>query len=118
MLVQPRPDDEKTIMGLFSLVPDLRNVKYLNETMEAYKQDGYYLYFFQDEPHDPITGLLGYELYEEKVVLVRHVVVTPGSPKKATQAQMLSDLQERYPDRTLVGTFDTQTAIDKWRKHY
>lgn len=118
MLIQPRADDEKTIMGLFSLVTDLKDVKHLNAAMKAYEKENYFLYFFQDEPHDPITGLLGYELYEKQVVLVRRVIVTPGSPKKATQAQMLTDLQERYPEKTLVGTFETQTAIDKWRKHY
>ncbi|MBS9334642.1 riboflavin biosynthesis protein RibT [Fructobacillus sp. M1-13] len=118
MLIQPRTDDQKTIMGLFSLVPDLRDVNHLNEVMATYEQEGYELFFFQDEPHDPITGLLGYEFYKEKVILVRRVIVTPGSPKKATQSQMLTDLQEQYPEKTLMGTFETQTAIDKWRKHY
>ncbi|MBS9338096.1 riboflavin biosynthesis protein RibT [Fructobacillus sp. M2-14] len=118
MLVQPRPDDEKTIMGLFSLVPELKDFNHLNQVMSDYEKEGHFLYFFQDEVQDPITGLLGYETYKENILLVRRIIVTPGSPKKATQSQMLTDLQEQNPEKTLMGTLETQTAIDKWRKHY
>ncbi|GAP02591.1 riboflavin biosynthesis acetyltransferase RibT [Fructobacillus pseudoficulneus] len=118
MLIPTRPDDEKIVMGLFSLVPELKDLSHLKQVLDLYEQPNFQLFFWQPDQLDSINGLLGFERYRDKVLIVRHLILTPGAPKKATHAQMLTDLQEFYPNMTIMGTLETQTYIDKWRKHY
>ncbi|MCK8627947.1 riboflavin biosynthesis protein RibT [Fructobacillus cardui] len=118
MLISTRPDDEKTVMGLFSLLPEYKNLDHMKLVLNLYQQPKMELFFWQPDQQDSINGLLGFERYKDNVLVVRHLILTPGAPKKATHAQMLTDLQELNPDYTMMGTLSTQTYIDKWRKHY
>ncbi|GAP00249.1 hypothetical protein [Fructobacillus ficulneus] len=118
MLIPTRSDDEKTVMGLFSLVPELKDLAHLNLVLSLYNRESFHLLFWQPAGQDDVKGLIGYQDYNDEVIVVRHLIVTPGAPKKATNAQILTELQERFPEKVVMGSLDTQTNIDKWRKHY
>ncbi|MDF7637662.1 riboflavin biosynthesis protein RibT [Leuconostocaceae bacterium ESL0958] len=118
MLVPTRPDDEKTVMGLFSLTPEFKKVERLKEALAFYQQKGFSLFFWQQGETDSVLGLIGCEQYARDLIVVRQLILTPGSQKRANYHQMLTDLQNYYPAATLMGTLSNKALINQWRKQH
>ncbi|CAK8054021.1 riboflavin biosynthesis protein RibT [Eupransor demetentiae] len=115
MLIVARQDDEKTVMGILSLLPGLKEISHLKTELDLYQGDDRHLYVWQETPQSQIQGVLGVQVINPNLVLVRHIILTPGARTRKHYYQMLSDYQEMAPQVFLMGGLDTQKLISQWR---
>ncbi|EEJ42721.1 MAG: riboflavin biosynthesis protein RibT [Leuconostoc mesenteroides] len=117
MLTQSRQSDEKTIMGILSLLPGLREISHLNAEIAWYHDnEARSLYVWQKESQGQVLGVLGVEIYNNNIAIIRHVALTPESRSVRNYFDMISDYQEQHSEPFLMGTLDNQKLINKWRK--
>ncbi|MGO0154178.1 riboflavin biosynthesis protein RibT [Leuconostoc koreense] len=117
MLTQSRQSDEKTVMGILSLLPGLREISHLNAEIAWYHDNkARSLYIWQKESQGQVLGVLGVEDYSNNIAIIRHVALTPESRSVRNYFDMLSDYQEQHLEAFLMGTLDNQKLINKWRK--
>ncbi|GMA70674.1 hypothetical protein GCM10025879_19200 [Leuconostoc litchii] len=117
MLTISRQSNEKTVMGILSLLPGLREIAHLNAEIAWYHDnEARSLYVWQKESQGQILGMLGVEVYNAEITIIRHVALTPESRSARNYFAMLSDYQEQHPESFLMGTLDNQKLINKWRK--
>lgn len=117
MLIQSRQSDEKTIMGILSLLPGLREISHLNAEIAWYHDnEARSLYVWQKESQGQVLGVLGVEIYNNNIAIIRHVALTPESRSVRNYFDMISDYQAQHPETFLMGTLDNQKLINKWRK--
>jgi len=115
MLAQARNDNQKTVMGILSLLPGLRELSHLNAETAWYNgNDARCLYVWQDGAQ--LQGVLGVEFLSEDIVLIRHVALTPESRTATNYFAMLSEFQNQNQTAFIMGTLDNQKLINKWRK--
>ena len=117
MIILARQQNEKTVMGILSLLPGLREIPHLKaEIAWYYNSDTRELYIWQAESQGQVQGVLGVEIYDDEITIIRHVAVSPESRSVKNYFAMLSDYQSQHPDVFLMGTLDNQKLINKWRK--
>ncbi|MCF6515011.1 hypothetical protein GSH19_02380 [Lactobacillus sp. S2-2] len=116
MLFKYRSDYEKIAMGLFSLLKDSEDAKYLNQEMKWYESsDNRKIYLWKDK-YDNWSCLVGIEEQDELVV-IRRVIFTPDSENDNSLFEMMDELKDLYPRQKIIGTFDTTRLIEKWKKN-
>ena len=75
MLTQSRQSDEKTIMGILSLLPGLREISHLNAEIAWYHDnEARSLYVWQKESQGQVLGVLGVEIYNNNIAIIRHEI--------------------------------------------
>lgn len=115
MLTQARNDNEKTVMGILSLLPGLRELQHLNTEIAWYNdRDTRRLYIWRGE--EQAQGVLGVEFLKKDIVLIRHLALTPEARSASHYFAMLTEFQKQNPDVFLMGTLDNQKLINKWRR--
>ncbi|CAH1852318.1 riboflavin biosynthesis protein RibT [Convivina intestini] len=116
MLIKSRQDDEKMVMGLFSLLPGLKEIAHLNGELAEYQKSSRTLYVWQENPQSQIQGLLGVEQINPELLLVRHIILTPGVRSQEHYFQMLDNLQHLNQDSFIMGSLATQKLVQHWRQ--
>lgn len=116
MLIKSRQDDEKMVMGLFSLLPGLKEIAHLNVELAEYQKSSRTLYVWQENPQSQIQGLLGVEQINPELLLVRHIILTPGVRSQEHYFQMLGNLQHLNQDSFIMGSLATQKLVQHWRQ--
>ncbi|CAH1853610.1 riboflavin biosynthesis protein RibT [Convivina praedatoris] len=116
MLIKSRQDDEKMVMGLFSLLPGLKEIAHLNVELAEYQKPSRTLYVWQENPQSQIQGLLGVEQINPELLLVRHIILTPGVRSQEHYFQMLDNLQRLNQDSFIMGSLATQKLVQHWRQ--
>jgi len=115
MLTQVRNDNQKTVMGILSLLPGLRELAHLNAEIAWYNdRDTRLLYIWQSDSR--VQGVLGVELLPQDIALIRHAALTPESRTATNYFAMLSEFQNQNQTVFVMGTLDNQKLINKWRK--
>lgn len=115
MLTNSRQDDEKTVMGIFSLLPDLKEIQHLKAEMNEYQSDNRYLYVWHEDPQSQVQGVVGIEIINPELVLVRQLILMPDVRSDANYRAVLTDLQALYPNSFIMGSIATQKLIRMWR---
>lgn len=114
MLISYNQSYEKIAMGLLSYIPDLKNVSYLQEEMESYiENENKKLYLWRDEHTENIVAIIGLG-FDDSILLVRHLSVSPSFRNEGIIYKMLDKLQSLYPDLMINGTLDTAPFLSKW----
>ena len=117
MIILARQQNEKTVMGILSLLPGLREIPHLKAEIAWYhNSDTRELYIWQAESQGQVQGVLGVEIYDDEITIIRHVALSPESRSVKNYFAMLSDYQSQHPVVFLMGTLDNQKLINKWRK--
>ncbi|MGX7051407.1 riboflavin biosynthesis protein RibT [Leuconostoc palmae] len=115
MLIQARNDNEKTVMGILSLIPGLRELQHLNAEIAWYNdRDTRQLYIWRDDNQS--QGVLGVEFLSQNIALIRHIAFTPEARNVRNYFKVLSEFQKQNSNEFLMGTLDNQKLINKWRK--
>lgn len=118
MLFKIANDNLKSAMGLLSTVPGLRSVNNLQTEINWYKEDtNRQLYGWKKENNGDIAGVVGIEIISEKLILVRHVVLSIRFKDVENIIAMLNDLQLTYVTYFIMGTLDTQKIINIWHNN-
>ncbi|MBB6448981.1 riboflavin biosynthesis RibT protein [Geomicrobium halophilum] len=104
MIMKYKPAYKKIAMGLLSYMPNLKDVKMLQETIQQYENDETMkLYLWKKE--DDVVGVLGYQEQDGDLIL-RHVCVNPSYRDEGIGSTMVSTVEERQ-GKTLRGSSET-----------
>lgn len=114
MLLAYNQTHEKIAMGLLSYIADLKDVPRLKSEMDDYiNEDRKKLFLWRDEDTENIVGIIGLE-WDESMLLVRHIAVTPSFRNEGVVLKMLERLHTLYPEHSISGTLETGPLIAKW----
>lgn len=114
MLISYNQNYEKIAMGLLSYIADLKSMERLQVEMHSYNhEENKKLYLWRDQETDNIVGIVGVE-YDESMVLIRHLSVSPSFRNEGMIYKILDRLQSLYPEQVMNGTLETALFVSKW----
>lgn len=95
MLIRYKKNMEKIAMGLLSFMPEEKDVRKLQETIQSYdSDDNWHLYLWRD---DDILGAIGLRL-EGKQAIIQHISVNPSHRNSGLGNKMIQEVQKKYQD--------------------
>lgn len=114
MLVPYKKDYKKITMGLLSFVPDLKELHRLNDEMDWYKrEESRQLFLWSSEETGDYIGVIGIEV-GEGMVLLRHIAINPSYRNEGISFEMLSALENLYPEQKIISTLETGQIVANW----
>lgn len=117
MLVKFKSDFEKIAMGLLSYIEDLKSTTRLKEEIDLYKnEDNRELYLWRSKETDDFCGVIGIEINEDDLILVRHISVNPSYRNEGIAGKMIDSIAEKFEVTSLMSTLETGELVTKWQK--
>lgn len=115
MLTVYRKDYEKIVMGILSFAPHLHDVERVREEMKWSLQNGQQIFLWQSEDEDHYTGVAIVE-EGDNYALIRWLSFTPSERSGRNVYGMLTEIAQRFPQKRIMGTLNTQPLITNWEK--
>ncbi|HLR15044.1 MAG TPA: GNAT family N-acetyltransferase [Bacillota bacterium] len=95
MLIRYKKNMEKIAMGLLSFMPEEKDVKKLQDTIQSYESDdNWHLYLWRE---DDILGAIGLRLEEEQAI-IQHISVNPSHRNSGLGNKMIQEVQKKYQE--------------------
>lgn len=116
MLVRYRKDYEKIVMGLLSLVPELRNYNRFTDELTGALARHYPVYLWKDSEDNHFIAVAIVE-EGDNYLLLRRISFTPSERSGKNVFALLTALQEEYPGKRLMGTIHNQPLITTWEQN-
>lgn len=116
MLVRYRKDYEKIVMGLLSLVPELRNYNRFTDELTGALARHYPVYLWKDSEENHFIAVAIVE-EGDNYLLLRRISFTPSERSGKNVFALLTALQEEYPGKRLMGTIRNQPLITTWEQN-
>lgn len=114
MLYLYKDDYEKIAMGLFSYAEHLKDPQYLTDEIEWYQAaEERYIYLWKSSETDDFVGAIGLEA-DEDLILIRLITVLPSYRNEGIAGEMLTAIDQEFPDKKIVGTLETTSFVSKW----
>lgn len=112
MLIRYKKNFEKIAMGLLSFMPEEKDVKKLQHTINEYNTNpDWHLYLWKD---DDILGAIGVRIENELNAVIQHITVNPSYRKNGIGKKMIQSIKEQYQDKYAVCADDfTQEFYNK-----
>ncbi|MFG6148641.1 GNAT family N-acetyltransferase [Halobacillus sp. B23F22_1] len=108
MLIRFKKSFEKIAMGLLSFMPECKDVRRLQNTIQEYEQNpNWHLYLWKEED---ILGTVGVRI-EGEVAYVQHVSVNPSHRNLGIGKKMILALQEQLEKEYQVRPDETTEAF-------
>ncbi|RSL32044.1 N-acetyltransferase [Salibacterium salarium] len=105
MFIKFKSAYKKIAMGLLSYMPEEKEVKKLQETMNTYEnEDQWQLYLWKEK--EDIIGVMGLYFFEEGSAKLKHICVNPSYRDEGIGRKMVLTMQERL-DGELIGCEET-----------
>lgn len=99
MLIRYRKDFEKIAMGLLSFIPELKDVKVLQEVIKEYEENpDCHLFLWRDED---VLGALGVRICQDRA-LIEHISVNPSFRNIGIGKKMIEAVNDLYQDKYKV----------------
>ena len=111
MLIRYKKTFEKIAMGLLSFMPEGKDLKKLQETIQLYETEENWQLFLYKRGEDFI-GLIGVELTEDDAT-VHHVSVNPSFRNEGIGKEMVLKLASLVGNRTICPNDTTKPFIEK-----
>lgn len=111
MLIRFKKSFEKIAMGLLSFMPECKEVRKLQETMQEYgRNKDWHLYLWKEED---ILGTIGVRI-EGDVAVIQHVSVNPSHRNLGIGKKMIKNVREQYEkDYEVCADHATEAFVDK-----
>jgi riboflavin biosynthesis RibT protein len=97
MLIRYKKNYEKIAMGLLSFMPNVKDLKQLQETIKAYEQNNDWQLFLWKE--EDIIGVAGIELINDHKVVLKHLSVNPSHRQQGLGKRIVEALEEMFSDQ-------------------
>lgn len=111
MLIRYKKAYEKIAMGLLSFMPNVKDLKKLQQTMKHYEEDGNrQLYLWKAD--DDIIGLLGAYI-DDDTIEIQHICVTPSHRHEGIGKCMVKALKDLHSNKQLKPNEDTVAFLEK-----
>ncbi|WP_243386457.1 GNAT family N-acetyltransferase [Bacillus kexueae] len=97
MLVRYKKAFEKIAMGLLSFMPNEKDLKKLQQTIQTYETDErWQLFLWKD---DDIIGVIGVELVDDQKIEIHHLCVNPSHRHQGIGKEMVNAIRDIYKDK-------------------
>lgn len=94
MLIRYKKDLEKIAMGLLSFMPDEKDVRKLQETIQAYEtNEAWHLYLWREED---VLGAIGLRIEDDTHAIIQHISVNPSHRNQGIGKKMLDGIVKKY----------------------
>lgn len=100
MLIRYKKNFEKIAMGLLSFMPEGKDVKKLQETINRYDEDPNWHLFLWKE--DDILGAIGIKIEDDLNAVIQHISVTPSHRNTGIGKRMIDEIKKMYQDKYAV----------------
>ncbi len=113
MLIRYKKNQEKIAMGLLSFMPEERDVKLLQHTMNEYETNPeWHLYLWKED--DDVVGAVGLLIKDELNVIVQHISVNPSYRNLGIGKKMIDGVKQLYGEKYDVCADElTQSFFEK-----
>lgn len=118
MLIRFKKRFEKIAMGLLSFMPEEREVKKLQDTIQEYEEnDDWQLFLWKEE--EDILGIIGVYLnHRLKTATVQHISVNPSHRNMGIGKKMVNGLKKYYNENyEVVPNELTDRFLQKCAEH-
>lgn len=113
MFIRLNRTNKKIAMGLLSFMPEHKDLKELQETMDRYANDENWKLFLWKEEEDFI-GIVGVHVECEEVATIHDICVNPSYRNQGIGQKMVRELEEKLAPKTIIETTeDTHAFIEK-----
>ena len=100
MLIRYKKNFEKIAMGLLSFMPEGKDLKKLQETINNYeKNPDWHLYLWKEED---ILGAIGVKIENNINAVIQHISVTPSHRKMGIGKKMINEIKKMYNEKYAV----------------
>ena len=100
MLIRYKKMYRKIAMGLLSFIPNQKDLRHLQMTLEQYEaEENHQLFLWKEE--GGIIGLIGV-LEEDHHVQIQHISVNPSHRHQGFGNKMVEALKECYPGQSIM----------------
>lgn len=111
VLIKYKKTYKKVAMGLLSFMPDERQLKILQQTLQKYEEDSaWQLYLWKQE--DDLVGVIGIEV-SELTFTVHHVSVNPSYQNEGVGHAMVEKVLELQEPRAMQASLKTKDFLTK-----
>lgn len=115
MLIKYKQSYKKIAMGLLSYMPEEKDVKKLQETVQQYEEtDDWQLFMWKED--DDIVGVVGLRYTENGEAELRHVCVNPSYRDEGIGKKMVQAVRGRL-DKDLVASKETVQFLQVCDEH-
>ncbi|MDZ5782357.1 GNAT family N-acetyltransferase [Marinococcus luteus] len=115
MLIKYKQSYKKIAMGLLSYMPEEKDVKKLQETVQQYEEtDDWQLFMWKED--DDIVGVVGLRYTENGQAELRHVCVNPSYRDEGIGKKMVQAVRGRL-DQDLVASKETVQFLQVCDEH-
>lgn len=114
MLIRFKKRFEKIAMGLLSFMPDVKEVKELQNVIKEYEENDTWQLFLWKEDED-VLGTIGVTIdHDRKEITVQHISVDPSHRNMGIGKQMVKALSNFYDESyVLIPNEQTERFLDK-----
>ncbi|WP_243290117.1 GNAT family N-acetyltransferase [Bacillus sp. FJAT-47783] len=111
MLVRYKKAFEKIAMGLLSFMPNEKDLKKLQQTIQTYETDErWQLYLWKD---DDIIGVIGVEVKDDQSIEIHHLCVNPSHRHQGIGKKMVNAVRDVYKEKSIVPNEMVATFFEK-----
>lgn len=110
MLIRYKKTFEKIAMGLLSFMPNEKDLKKLQQTMQQYETDENRQLFLWRDGED-IIGLIGLMFIDDQSIEILHISVNPSHRKQGIGKQMFFAVKEQYSNKNILPSDETAPFI-------
>lgn len=114
MLIRYKKSFEKIAMGLLSFMPDVKEVKKLQQTIKEYETNPDWQLFLWKE--EDVLGAIGVVVENDVNVVVRHISVNPSHRNSGIGTKMVQEVKQIYSGYVVCSNDETEEFIDKCQK--
>ncbi|MBA4537304.1 GNAT family N-acetyltransferase [Bacillus aquiflavi] len=111
MLIRYKKAFEKIAMGLLSFMPNEKDLKKLQQTINQYENEDDRQLFLWREGEDFI-GLIGVLLKDPNIVEVQHISVNPSHRKQGKGKCMVKALHDFYTEKEIKPCDETAPFLN------
>jgi len=113
MLVKYKKLNERTAMGLIAFSCEVKDPKYLLETVQAYEQEeDQRLYLYKQD--EDFVGVIGFQLMDGHAEL-KHIALSPSFHGERMSYLLLDEAVKLLRTDITGATEETQRLVDKWK---
>src|SRR5690625_2447737 len=100
MLIRYKKDLEKIAMGLLSFMPELKDIKVLQQTIKEYEEnENWHLYLWREED---ILGTIGVRIEDNINAVIQHISVNPSHRNLGIGKKMVEEIKKMYQEKLAV----------------
>lgn len=115
MLNKYSDENKKIAMGFLSYISDLKDLDNLEQELNLYSEDdNRQLYLWKSNIED-YSGIVALS-FSDRTVFIEYISLNPSYRSQSNIYKIFDDIQQKFPDRVILGNFNLSNQIKQWRQ--